>query len=225
MLITSIVRRNTHPSAVEIHLDGEFRCLLPESIANEEGLFTGMEIDDDRIAALEASGVEASVREAALRLLGHRARSRAELRKRLIGRKYPPPAVEACIERLAAAGLLDDERFAQDVVTDRLRHKPKGRSGLRRDLLVKGIDPATAERVVRQVVTDEGETELSLARAAARKFRSRPGEPPPATRRRLGQFLQRRGFSSESITAVVEARVGEDSESSEEDERSQSRFR
>jgi len=225
MQITSMVRRNTRPSAVEIHLDGEFRCLLPESIANGAGLLTGMEIDEERIVALETSGVEESVREAALRLLGHRARSRAELRKRLIGRNYPPPAVEACIERLAAAGLLDDERFAHDVVVDRLRHKPKGRSGLRRDLLLKGIDPATAERVVRQVVTDEGETELSLARAAARKFRSRPGEPSLAMRRRLGQFLQRRGFSSESIAAVVDDRVGEGSENAEEDEHSHSRFR
>lgn len=85
---------------------------------------------------------------AALRYLETRARSVEETRRRLTDAGYRPVLVAGAIERLSAIGILDDEAFARLWVESRDRARPRGEIALKRELRLRGIDPALIERVL-----------------------------------------------------------------------------
>ncbi|MFN8621920.1 MAG: regulatory protein RecX [Chloroflexota bacterium] len=86
--------------------------------------------------------------EAAAQLLSVRARSVAEMRRRLSALGYPAGLVDEVIGRLEAMSYLDDHAFATSWVASRDRSRPRGGSALRQELRLKGIDDATIRAVL-----------------------------------------------------------------------------
>ena len=164
----------------------------------------------------EADG-EVRVREAALNLLSHRARTRSELRSRLLRKAFGARAVDACLDRLEERGLLDDRAVAAAYVRDRLRHRPRGTSRLTQEVRAKGVDDTTARAVVDGVLEDENVTEEALATRVMEGWLKRQGpevlralgsrERSPErerARRRLYGFLARRGFRGAALTRAMD---------------------
>jgi len=77
---------------------------------------------------------------AAGRYLEQRARSVEEVRRHLRLARYPDALIEASIDRIVAAGMLDDRAFASAWVESRDRARPRGEQALRRELSLKGLD-------------------------------------------------------------------------------------
>jgi regulatory protein len=135
-----------------------------------------------------------------LRLLTYRPRSEREVRQRFAQRGATAELADDAVERLRDAGLIDDTAFAQAWVDSRRRASPRGDRLLRQELAGKGV--------ARQVITEtleSGETDaLRLAQAAAaKKARTLSGQPEPDFSRKLTDFLLRRGFDYEIVSAVV----------------------
>lgn len=157
------------------------------------------------------------IRDAALNLLSHRARTRMELRRRLLAKGFRPARVEPCLDRLEARGLVDDEAVAAAFVRDRLRHRPRGKARLAQELRAKGVTPVAAERVVETVLDDEEVTEADLASRVVEGWIRRqgeatltalasPGRSPERekARRRLRGYLARRGFRGSALSRAME---------------------
>jgi len=89
----------------------------------------------------------ADVLEAAARFLEPRARSVAEVRRRLTGAGYQPLLVDGAIERLLELEVLDDEAFARAWVESRDRARPRGERAIRQELALKGVDRSTVDLV------------------------------------------------------------------------------
>ena len=135
-----------------------------------------------------------------LRLLTYRPRSEREVRQRFGQRGAPAELVDGVVERLRAAGLVDDAAFAQTWVESRRRASPRGDRLLRSELFGKGI----ARDVVAETMEGAEADPLALAHAAAaKKARTLAGQPEPAFRRKLMDFLLRRGFDYEVAGRVV----------------------
>src|SRR5918992_4946910 len=77
-------------------------------------------------------------KDAALRLLAYRARSAAEVRRRL-SRRYPPDVVEKVVESLRETGHLNDQSFTRFWVQNREQHRPRSQRLLRQELLRLGV--------------------------------------------------------------------------------------
>lgn len=142
-----------------------------------------------------------------LRLLAARARTGYELAEALRGRGIPDEAAEQVLGRFTEVGLIDDEAFAEVFVRSRHRERGLGRSALRRELELKGVDKSIADRAV-EAIGDEDEraraTELVL-----RKLDSAMFAGPQAARRRLLGMLSRRGYGpSVAIPVINEALRG-----------------
>ena len=131
-----------------------------------------------------------SAKDRALRLLAVRWRSRAELDRRLRGAGFDPEEVGAAIEDLERSGLVDDARFAREVVADRAGRRLAGDRAVRYALLAKGVPGDVAAQAM-EAAGDEAERALALARKRA--FRLSPSEPQAAYRLLYGLLL-RRGF-------------------------------
>jgi len=198
MIITAIERQKRRPR-VNVFLDDRLALSLSLGLAAQAGLRRGDVVTAERLETLRQADERQQARESALRLLAYRPRSEAELRSRLARRGLPLSAVENAIEHLRQQGLVDDAAFARYWVEARQRSSPRGRYLLQRELLAKGVAAETAGEALAAVVDEE-----AARRAAAKKARSLRNLDYATFRRRLGQFLLRRGFPYETARALVD---------------------
>ena len=198
MLITDIARQKRRPR-VDIFVDGRLALSLSLTLASQAGLRPGDDVTTERLEALRQADERHQAHNAALRLLAYRPRSEAELRVRLARRGLPPAVVEEAMEHLRERGLLDDEAFARYWVEARQQSSPRGSRLLQRELLTKGIAVDTAREALATAAEEE-----AACRAAEKKARSLVNLDYPTFRRRLGQFLLRRGFPYETARALVD---------------------
>jgi regulatory protein len=180
-------------------------------------LAAGDTLDATRCKGLLDADADVRVREAALAMLASRARTRRELRQRLRRKGFAAARVETCLERLVEKGLLDDASVASAFVRDRLRHRPKGKSRLASELRAKGVEAEVAHVTIEQVFEDENVSDEGLAQECAEAWLRRQGEETKNTladarhtperdkaKRRLFNYMARRGFGGDALRAAVE---------------------
>ena len=153
------------------------------------------------------SGPSERARAAALRFLAYRPRSEAEVRARL-QRRFPAPLVEQVITRLREQELVDDAKFAQLWSDSRDSSKPRSAWAIKRELIAKGVDGGLASEAVQEIDDNE-----SAYRAGLKPARKNMEAGYPTFRRRLREYLHRRGFSDSVSRRTIErlwAEVGEE---------------
>ena len=138
----------------------------------------------------------------ALVVLGKRMLSEYELQQKLM-QKFPdisseeiPKILSFCRERK----YVDDELFTKMWIEYRRDQKKKGKQQISYELGQKGISEEMREKVFASVEFDE----LSLAKELGEQKRKQFSHFPLFQQKvRLQRFLFSRGFSSESIEAVL----------------------
>lgn len=202
--ITALRAQQHDSQRVNVFIDDEFALGVSLNTISREGLFVGKAIDAEAWARLEAAESANRALQVALRFLETRPRSVAEVRERLRTKGVDSAAVEVTIARLTDLGLLDDATFTRFWVENRLTCRPRGAHALRDELRRKGVDRAVIDAALseQQVAADEPERAMTLARAALRKYRD--ASDRASFQRRLGGYLQRRGFGFETIMPILE---------------------
>jgi regulatory protein len=136
-----------------------------------------------------------------LNLLGYRARSRAELQRRLEQKGYELQVIEDALAVLARGGLIDDAEFSQSWVRTRTGSRPMGRSRIAAELRQKGVQRDTIDEALEGLDSD---VELELALKVGRtKVEQMRGVDPQVARRKLGALLMRRGFGWDVCARVL----------------------
>jgi regulatory protein len=204
MRITALEPQGRNPERVDVHVDGVFRMSLSAELAYGAALRTDDLVTPERLEQLEAQDQAWRAREAALNLLSYRPRTESEMRRRLREKGFAPGVIADCLAELVERGLLNDATFAESFVRDRLRFRPRGTELLVQELRTKGVDWETARATVNEVLQEEEVSETELARQAAAKWAPRGGEIRLRARRRLYNFLARRGFGPEAVREVVD---------------------
>jgi len=197
--ITAIRAGRGRRKRVNIFLDGRFAFSLEAEVAIREDLKVGQELSASQIGALARSDQFHRSLNAAAHYLGYRPRSEFELRQRLHQHGFDGDSVEAVLAKFKEQGLVDDMAFAQFWKDNRESFSPRSQRLTRLELRRKGV----ADDVIAQVVDtiDDGE---SAYRAALSKARSLPLSDYQSFRRRLGEYLKRRGFGYGVISHTVE---------------------
>lgn len=202
--ISAIKAQLNDSQRVSLFIDDVFALGVSLTTLADERLYVGQVIDEETWARLEATEQADKALHAALRLLEFRPRSVAEIRLALRRKQYPAEAIDHAVARLLDLGLLDDARFSQTLVENRRALQSRGTLALRDELRRKGIDRTTIEATLAAEEPDgeaERERALSLARSVAHKY---AGAPDRASfQRRLGGFLQRRGFRVDTIRPIL----------------------
>ena len=211
--ITGIEPQQRHPSRVSIFVDDAFVLGVEGAVAVALGLKVGQPMGEMRLREVAQAEEIRQAIDLALQFLGYRARSRAEVRRRLARKGYEEEIVDQVIERLSQGGHLDDSQFTEAWVRARTTGRAMGPRRIAWELRRKGVDAETVRDAVGRI--DES-TELGLALKVGRqKAESMRGEPMPVARRKIAAALQRRGFSWEVTARVLEILLapGEEEES------------
>jgi regulatory protein len=140
---------------------------------------------------------EADAWRRAVRILSHRDHSVEEIRRKLGQRGFVPEEVDAVVARLRRAGFLDDVRFAEAFVRERVLRRPMGRRGLLRELGRRGVSEEAAGAAIRAVWEEEGVDEAELVRRVLRRG---------SVVRDVRALLRRRGFDGDVVRMVLAER-------------------
>jgi regulatory protein len=97
--------------------------------------------------------------EYAVRTLGARAWSTADLKARLRQKAADPSHPARIVDRLKEIGYLDDRRFAESYAANRVENQGFGRARILNDLRARRISPDLAGRAVEQAIGDKTEAE------------------------------------------------------------------
>ena len=146
------------------------------------------------------------VRQASINALARKGMSSAEMTDLLEAREVDPDEVVLEVQRLEAAGLLDDRVLAEHLVRTLQERKGLGRSAINAELRRRKVDQAAIDEALDTVdVDDELERCLEVAVKRASQLRS---YDRATAERRLSAFLMRRGYAGSVISAAVAQALG-----------------
>ncbi|MGC4121699.1 MAG: regulatory protein RecX [Myxococcales bacterium] len=138
----------------------------------------------------------------AIKLLGHRARSELELRRKLEAKGFSAEEIDQAMARLKELRYLDDEALAESRAESLVQSERKGPRLAVRKLEAAGIEEEKAEAAVESAKGGASERELALK--ALEKRRPPVGPDTPRDERfKAARWLAARGFSEETIRAVL----------------------
>jgi regulatory protein len=202
--ITAIEAQVKNRERVSIFVDGEFALGMHAEVAAQAGLRVGDAASVAELEKLARAEELRRVRESALSYLGYRARSRAEIQRRLAQKGYDPELIQEALEALARSGLVNDAEFSQAWVRARTasRSRPLGPNRIAAELRQKGVERELIEEAL-QPVDPAAELDLAL-RVGRQKVEQLRGEDRPTARRKLGAALMRRGFGWEVCSRALD---------------------
>ena len=203
--ITALRFQKRDKERVNLFLDSEYAFPLPALEAAQ--LRIGQRLNEQEIEELKAVDLRSRGYNRALRFLAVRPRSQVEVRRNLQGyrprdgRRLTESQIESIIAKLQEWGYLDDREFARFWVEQRNRFRPVAPRALRYELRQKGVDESVAQEII-----DELSDATSACEAAARSrlYRWQEETNPAQFRRKMGSFLQRRGFDWEVARGVID---------------------
>jgi regulatory protein len=157
-----------------------------------------------------ARRADRSTYDRALDMLESRSRSVAELRRMLVRKGETSGDVDAAIERLRGAGLLDDTNYARQLARSKALGAGQSRRRIAQELGRKGVSRSVADAAIAAVFEEEGVNEAATIEHVARKKLKMLAKLDAATkRRRLYAFLSRRGYDADDIATTLRAVMSE----------------
>ena len=194
--ITALEVQRKNPNRVNVHLDGEFAFGLARIVA--AWLRVGQVLSEEKIKQLVAEDSRERAFQQAMLFLSYRARSESEIRKNLRKHEIPEEVIEQTLERLRQDGLANDDQFAQAWVENRNTFRPRSRRMMAMELKQKGLADEAIQSAVQNVDDEASAYEAAQKRAARFK-----GLEWNDFRKKLSEFLARRGYSYSVIAPVV----------------------
>lgn len=150
----------------------------------------------------EKSKSFAQAKIAAFRLLKIRNRSEKELRDRLKQNRFSEEIITQAIEYLTHVKLIDDRQFTKNWINTRLI-KPLGLRRISFELQQKGIDQELLKEELACLKESYPESAIveTLAKQRAHRYKN---IDKMKLRRRVFDFLARRGFTIEAIQKAIQ---------------------
>nr|NIV91374.1 hypothetical protein [candidate division KSB1 bacterium] len=199
-----IETQKKNKNRLNIFLDDEFAFGLDATVAAKFRIGEGDELTEEQISNLLLTEERKQIKDKAFRYLAGRAHSEKELRTKLNMKGYDNHLTDQVITELKEAKFIDDAEFAVSYARSRLLQNPMGEKLLRHELWQKGVNEELIEQTVLKVYSEESQTDLAKKLFDKRKARYKD-LTDPQSRKKMGEFLLRRGFSWEVIKEVLEA--------------------
>ena len=141
----------------------------------------------------------------ALKMLGRRELSEAQIRQRLARREHDAEAIDAAVAKLLEERAIDDTRVAEAIARTETAIRKRGKLRVRRKIESAGIAPATARRAVDEVFGSLDDDQL-LESALAKRLRSGTAIADERDFNRLYRYLVGQGFEPDRVLALLKSK-------------------
>jgi len=199
MPIVTAVKQLKDTEWVSVYLDGKpgFETDLESVI--KHGVRPGAELTDKQVEKASKAGEARKVYENLLRFVTIRPRSKKEVESWFRRKKTPKSFQGILLQKLERLELLDDKKFAEWWVEQRLSFKPRGIKSLSTELYQKGIGKETIRSVLEKIEVDEVAIAKKLVEANEYKWKRFNAQK---RKEKIYGFLARKGFGWEVIRKI-----------------------
>ena len=142
-----------------------------------------------------------TARVVAVKVLSVRPHSIEEVKEKLRNKGFLKDEVEAAVEYLTDIKLLDDRAFTKSWISYRLA-RPCGFRRIYSELIQKGVAKDIVTEAIEEVKLEYGEADVILE-LARRRWERLSGIDPQKRKKRVCDFLLRRGFSMDAVMKVL----------------------
>lgn len=202
--ITKIENQKKRENRVSIFLDDNFFCGIPKELLLKLDLFEGKEVDEEEMLRVIEEKEIAEAKQKVLNLFNRRMYSEQEITDKLKKKGYEEGVITTVVQNLKDNSLIDDYAFAKAFIHDRLCLNPKGSFQIAYELKQKGISQETINKVFSEEKVVEGDFDRAFEIAKRRLETLKKINDKVKIKRRLYNFLLRRGFSYEIIRGTLE---------------------
>ena len=184
---------------VNIYVDRKFFAGIDKGVLVKYNLYKGKEVNKEELNAILDEEEKFKAKDYAYNLISYRMRTEKEITERMERKGYNPRIIEEVVENLKGLGLVNDEKFAEMWVKERMETNPHSNFIFIQELLKKGVEEEIAKRVVDKLVGVEERSKMlkKLVEKAERKYKNADREK---RKRLILSYLSRRGFSYEEIS-------------------------
>ena len=205
MRITDITPQRKH-ERVNIYIDGKFAFGLSLELQVKYDLYKDKEVTQDFIDDVVKAEEQNKVLNSAFNLLSYSQRSTQEIYDKLMRKGYEEEYVLKAIDYCKERNYLNDKAYAENFIKDKTNINKYGSVRIKYDLIAKGI----SRDIIDEVLDLEYEDEYSRAfELAEKKIKSYRNDDRNAIYRKLGGFLQRRGYTYDVVSKVLKEVLGE----------------
>ncbi|MCF6466772.1 regulatory protein RecX [Clostridium sp. Cult2] len=197
MIITKIEPQK-NDERVSIYLNGQFAFGLMVEIQYKYDLKEGMNIDEDFIEKVLLEEEQLKAKNTVLNFLSYKKRTKKEIIDKLKHKGFEDNIIHNTLDYLKSYNLIDDLDYADSFVKDKINLNKQGPHRIKYDLYRKGI----SQEIIEEVLKDDDEYPRALE-LAKKKIKSYKGDDRDKIYRKLGGFLQRRGYSYDCISRVL----------------------
>ncbi len=197
------IKPQKNKKRVNIYLDGKFAFGLDLINYMKLGLKVGQEYSEDEIEEIVKKAEFQKTLDKLLRFATLRPRSEKEITTWLKKKKVHESIHKGLFNRLKRLDLLDDEKFAKWWVEQRQNFRPKSKRILKYELRSKGINNDTIENVLFEIEVDEVKIAKDILDKKKYKWERLKGFEK---RRKMSEFLARKGFGWDVIKKVIDDR-------------------
>ncbi|HRY22557.1 MAG TPA: RecX family transcriptional regulator [Candidatus Dojkabacteria bacterium] len=212
MKVTQLSSQKKDSSRVNLYVDGEFFCGLSLDAVAKFGIYQGREIEEKELAEILVDELKNRFSQRAMSYISRAIKTEYQMRRYLktlsikkkgtwykdIEEDQLEDIIEEIITKLKEYDYLDDEEFAFQFITSRIRTKPRGKQVLVSELMSKGVNKDLAKEKVDELVADEYDV---LRRVYEKKYK---GEKITIRDNKKIDFLKRKGFNWDLIKQLIE---------------------
>ena len=185
---------------VNIFIDNKFAFGLTDELRFKYSLNINDIIDEDFIDKILKSEEQMKVTSYALNLLSYRQRSEKEILDALKRKGYKDVFIEHTIHYLKTNNYIDDVSFSTSFIRDKINLNGYGSKRIGYELYNKGVSKEIIESCLEIDSEDEYNKALLLG---SKKINSYKEENRNTTYRKLGGYLQRKGYSYDIVSKVL----------------------
>lgn len=201
-VISKIGRQKNNPERYNIYLDDTYAFAVDESTLIKFGLTKGKVLEQFDIDEITYEDEISKAFNRALNFLSYQMRSEFEVKKKLLDAGFGESVVLEAIRKLEKLGFLNDETYSKALLETKKKNAKKGPRAIKQDLIKKGIDKETQNKVLDSFTHKE---QLAIAMELAQKaIRANHNKTPVQIKQKVQDVLLRKGYSFSIANEILD---------------------
>ncbi len=202
MTITKISKQEKAHNRYNLYIDGNFFCGLYDDTILKFGIAAGDEISESKINDIRQFDEYLFGKKISMDYLSYRIRTVSEIKRKLKLKNISEGSIEKVVSHLKEMKLINDEEFARQFISEKIKNKPQGRRLLHQKLYEKGVPKEISDKILDKMLTPQ--TEKHLALKIYNKLKPKlTGLKPDEVRKKTFESLVRKGFDYDIINEII----------------------
>lgn len=199
--ITSIEVQKRNANRVNVYIDEVFTFACDAELIYKQGIQRDSLIDVESIKEIVKEDEFIKCKNSAIRTVEKTYKTEKELKDKLIERGFEEDTIRRTIDFLKEYNLLNDEKYAEMYIKDRLR--TQGRNKIKYALIRKGIsEEVLSDKLSNIDEEDENDTAFKLAEKKYNMLKKKESDKYKLSQK-LFRFLLSKGYDYDCCNSVV----------------------